>query len=193
MDSKKEKSNIYDMQGALKASPWRSQQLYAVLFAPIQNFSVEFTEIPDAPLKNHVVFKLDFATPIARRDFTVAMPFGTNKGGSVASGNFESLPGNQDISCVYVSINLSESGTNNGTSSIQIRLATPTPTNQAAAASFQFDLDPKPHIPITLWDMLEAIQGTHPDLPRCMASDLTKFAFRSQGFLPSWDCTRDWM
>ncbi|KAJ4297406.1 hypothetical protein N0V88_004327 [Collariella sp. IMI 366227] len=131
--------------------------LHAVLFAPIQNFSVEFNKIPDAPRKNKVMFKIELAIPIRKRDFTVAMPSETNKGESVASGNFRTVAGEQDVSCVYVFINLSDSGTNDGKSSLQIRLVMPAPLQQAAV-SFQFNLDPKLLIPITLWYMLEAIQ-----------------------------------
>ncbi|KAL2187680.1 hypothetical protein L209DRAFT_661360, partial [Thermothelomyces heterothallicus CBS 203.75] len=129
-----------------RATPQRLKNLYDALNAQIAHFTVEFLYTNE--VKPHVVFKLNFGSPIG--------------------------PGNR-IHSVRVSMELGEGEEHGeqGPGACQIKLCGYTGRTTRASAGFQFDLRRS----ITLADMIHLINGTYPALQNTMRTDMKPFDF----------------
>ncbi|KAK4124491.1 hypothetical protein N657DRAFT_690027 [Parathielavia appendiculata] len=141
-----EANNVYDARDVRSASPTRLKNLYDALSVRIAQFTVEF--LYTNHVKPHVVFKLNFATPIG--------------------------PGRR-INSARVSMELGEGDKTGeqGPGACQIKLCGYTGRTARASAGFQFTLRAN----MTLAHMIQLINGEYAQLPNTMRTDMKKFEF----------------
>jgi hypothetical protein len=141
-----EASNVFDARNVRFASTSRYRNLYDALRVQIAHFTVEF--LYTNPVKPHVVFKLNFRTPIG-------------PGGRIHSAR------------VSMELGEGEQHGEQGPGACQIKLCGYTGRTQRASAGFQFAL----RRAMTLAEMIQLIDGTHASLPAQMRTDMKPFDF----------------
>lgn len=152
-------ANVYDLRDVPNAAHYPN--LREALRTVIQHFTVEFLYTNET--KPHVVFKLNFRTPIG-------------PGGRIHSARVSMEVGEHE-----------ETG-EQGPGACQIKLCGYSGRTTRAAAGFQFRLRRQN---VILSEVIQLITGQHPTLPNPMKVPMRPFTFIDIGNF--FDGCRDWM